>query len=185
VRGYPQAYEKLDQCYERYLPERGRILDLACGTGANLGRLIAGQLSFSTYLGVDQSASMLAQAQAKFQHLPSTQFIQLDLERDELPGGPFDLVISTWVFEHLAKPDQVAMRAINRLAPGGHLILMFEVSAHRWRERLLDPIWRAGGVHLKPLDAFGSFPDIVSLDQFSGIGPTLALIVCSTQVDLV
>ena len=101
------------------------MLDLGCGTGANLGRLHALNLPFGAYVGVDQSESMLAQSEAKFGDVERASFRRLNLITDPLPDGPFDLVVSTWVFSHLPDPTRVVEKAMAKLREGGHMVLLF------------------------------------------------------------
>jgi SAM-dependent methyltransferase len=75
-------------------PASLRRRSLGCGTAANLERLIALDLPFESYTGVDLSEAMVNRARAKFAHLPNVHFQQLDLLTDPLPMGPFDLVVS-------------------------------------------------------------------------------------------
>lgn len=102
VGGYAQACKALDRSYASYLLAYGRVLDLGCGTGANLERVLNLRMPFGSYLGADQSWAMLAKVRAKFAHLPRAGFHQLDLQKDRLPEGPLALMVSTWVFEHLS-----------------------------------------------------------------------------------
>ena len=191
--GYRQAYVALDRAYADYLPDGGHILDLGCGTGANLERLLSLDLpferltdpagstgragSFGSYTGVDLSEDMLAHARAKFESLPNVRFEQLDLAVEPLPEGPFDLIVSTWAFEHLAEPTRVATKAWERLRPGGHMVLLFEVETNAWRDRLIDPVWRFFSAHLFHEEEYRHIPGVISLRRIPGIGPTLALLV--------
>lgn len=96
----------------------GRVLDLACGTGASSRPFAARGLSVT---GLDASADMLAIAREK---LPGVRFVQGDLRTFEL-GERFDL--ATCLFDslnNLTDPHDLA-RALARvrahLNPGGWL----------------------------------------------------------------
>lgn len=71
----------------------GEVLDLGCGTGAVLERLVALGTRCGTYTGVDLSPAMLARAQAKFDRVPGVTFERLDLRVEPIPEGPFELVL--------------------------------------------------------------------------------------------
>lgn len=177
---YPDAYRDLDQALITHLPPEGHVLDLGCGTGANLERLLALGLPFAAYTGVDLSPDMLAQARARFDHVANADFQQLDLLADPLPEGPFDLIVSTWAFEHLPDPEAVVTKAWTRLRPGGHVVLLTEVEADapagaRWA-RLLGWMGRFFSARLLHEDEYRRFPGLVSVDRFSGPLP-LALLV--------
>ncbi|NOX97169.1 MAG: class I SAM-dependent methyltransferase [Nitrospirae bacterium] len=109
----------------RYLPQEGIILDLGSGTGANLKRLDRLRLGFKGYVGVDLSQGMIAQARKKSRGREGVSFLRADINRLPLRDGTFDLVISTWVFSHLKKPQRVVEEGLRVLKEGGYLILLF------------------------------------------------------------
>jgi trans-aconitate 2-methyltransferase len=95
----------------------GRCVDLGCGTG-ELTALVAERLHCAEMVGVDNSPSMLAAAQA---HTSTT----VRFEHGDIAGwtatGDHDLVLSNaalhWVPDHAA----VLARWVAALAPGGQL----------------------------------------------------------------
>ena len=164
-----KAYLALNRAFQAHLPPNGRILDLGCGTGLNVERLSALGLPFSSYIGVDFSAEMLASAKAKYGHLEQVAFKQMDLLREPLPEGPFDLIVSTWVLEHLPDPASVVEHARQRLAPGGHLVLLFVVKKS-WTN-LVAPIVKILNAHISygaDENVYRRFPGMVSLEHFAG-----------------
>ncbi|MFO7916489.1 MAG: class I SAM-dependent methyltransferase [Anaerolineae bacterium] len=175
--GYSEAYVALDRAYTGYLPEGGHVLDLGCGTGANLEQLLSLHSPFGSYTGVDSSEAMLARARSKFGSLNNVQFEQLDVAADPLPDGPFDLIVSTWVFEHLAEPTRVAAEAWKKLRPGGHMVLLFEVKTSAWCDLLIDRVWHFFSAHLLREDEYRHIPGLLSVRQFHSLGPTLALLI--------
>jgi len=93
-----------------------RVLDLAAGLGF-----------FSVQLA-SAGARVLATDvhEASLKHLAGTfglPVARLDLEKDEYPSGPFDIVFLGEVLEHLHAPDHVVAKAAACLAPGGVLLL--------------------------------------------------------------
>ena len=99
--------------------QRPAVLDLGCGNGA-----LAEELLSWGYdpIGIDPSASGIAQAQRR---LPSIPFHQAPadpaaLAQLQLPA--FDAVVSTEVVEHVYSPRQWATAAYASLKPGGVLI---------------------------------------------------------------
>jgi SAM-dependent methyltransferase len=181
VRGYRAAYRAQEQALASYLPTGGRVLDLGCGTGANLGILHRLGLQFGSYLGVDQSTAMLRRAREKYGEIPSVRFRELDLQTDSLPDGPFELTVSSWVLEHLADPAQVVHAAREALADEGHIVLLFENSMSRWQELILAPLWKSVGTRVVPDEVLLTFPGIVSVERFTGPGPRLAVMVLDKQ----
>ncbi len=175
---FGKGYLALDRAIEAHLPPDGHILDLGCGTGLNVARLLALELPFRSYIGVDFSEDMLAKAGAKFEHLENIRFKQLDLSREILPEGPFDLIVSTWVFEHLADPSDVVEKAWQRLVPGGHIVLLFMVK-RGWVNLCATPILKLSNAQLS-YGAEGNvhrhFPGMVSLEHFVGGAAVLTVL---------
>ncbi|MBI4498052.1 MAG: class I SAM-dependent methyltransferase [Chloroflexi bacterium] len=172
---FPDAHAALDRALTTYLPPGGRVLDLGCGTGANLERLRALGLPFGSYTGVDFSEDMLARARRKFGHVTSASFQQRDLLTDALPEGSFYLIVSTYVFEHLPDPGAVVQKAWERLHPGGHMLLLFETETGSWTNRLLRPLFHFGSARFVPEEVYRRFPGRVAVDRFAG--GVLALVV--------
>lgn len=85
---YADADRAVDRALAEQLPPNGTVLELGCGTGANLGRLLDLGLPFGSYLGVDGSEEMLATARARFGYVDKASFQHLDLVADPLPGAP-------------------------------------------------------------------------------------------------
>ena len=92
-----------------------KVLDLGCGTGENFRRLKENHIPFKEYTGVDMTVEMLAQAKKKF---PQACFIQGNVETIK---GEYDLIISSWLFEHLT-PNQ-RKDLLNRKAKHLHMYL--------------------------------------------------------------
>ena len=102
--------------------KHGRVLELACGSGATTAALAARALRLDA---VDSSPSALAAARERCASQSNVTFIQADLP-DDMPRGPYDLIVMSELAYYL-RP-----RALNRLcrfirramAPGGRLVLL-------------------------------------------------------------
>jgi SAM-dependent methyltransferase len=66
---------------------------------------------------------------------------------------PFDLIVSTWVFEHLPDPVHAVEKARDRLRSGGHMVLLFEVETPSWRGWFWNRIFRFICARLVPGEA--------------------------------
>lgn len=175
---YPTAHKAFDQALSSSLSEGGEVLDLGCGVGANLARLMTMRLPFGSYTGVDLTEAMLWRAKERYGNLPNVRFQQLDLMSDTLPTGSCDLIISTWVFEHLQDPTKVAEKAWERLKPGGRIVLLFETQAWSFSSRLIGWIYSYLGAHLVEENEYRRFPGQVVLENhFSGPLGDLTLLV--------
>lgn len=98
----------------------GEVLELGTGTGETATRVRALHPG-ARWTGIDASEPMLAAARER---LPDADLRHGRLE-DELPGGPFDLVVSALVVHHLdatAKRD-LFRRVAGVLRPGGTFVL--------------------------------------------------------------
>jgi len=104
------------------LPPGGRVLDAACGTGKYFQMVLARGCSL---LGVDHSAAYLANAAAKFSHVPTEKHDLQDLPyRHE-----FDGVMCVDAMEFVPPEDWPGvLEAFRRaLRPGGWLYLTVEL----------------------------------------------------------
>lgn len=173
---YPKAHRDFDRAVASHLPPEGRVLDLGCGTGANLAQLLDMDVPFDTYVGVDVSAAMLARARDTFGEREDVTFRQLDIERSLLPEGPFDLILSTWTFEHLSNPHVVVQKARSVLRPGGYMVLLFEVKTDRWWARLWYRVLRFLAARAIPEEVYRNFPELITVERYPGPYGDLALV---------
>ena len=93
-----------------------RVLDVGCGNGRN-GRWLAER--GAQVVGVDLAGAVLEQVRPT---LPDSMTVHtLDILRDELPEGPFDVVYDSGCFHHLAPHRRITYleRLMPLLAPGG------------------------------------------------------------------
>ncbi len=90
------------------------VLDLGTGTGETLWR-VAQRHPSARLIGIDESESMLGVAQ----RLVPTADLRVARLQDELPEGPFDLVVSALAVHHLDPSEKAALfrRVAERLAP--------------------------------------------------------------------
>ncbi|HEY5170661.1 MAG TPA: class I SAM-dependent methyltransferase [Acidimicrobiia bacterium] len=122
VRAEVPAYEHLQQVVadatEAVAAET--VLDLGTGTGETLRR-VAGRHPTARLIGIDESDRMLAVARKV---VPGADLRVARLQ-DDLPEGPFDLVVSALAVHHLDAPEKAALfrRVATRLAPGGRFVL--------------------------------------------------------------
>lgn len=88
---------------------RGRVLDVACGTGRHAAEFA--RLGWNV-TGVDLSDSLLEHARL---NAPSAQFFRQDMRSLDVPGRPFDAV--TCLFDSIGYPlDDEGVEATLRLA---------------------------------------------------------------------
>ncbi|WP_341730954.1 methyltransferase domain-containing protein [Microcoleus sp. EPA2] len=97
-----------------------RILDLGCGTGVLIQRLLQ-VAPASEVVGIDASAEMLEIAKHK---LPESVDLKLG-SADNLPWASnyFDIVVSTSAFHFFLDPSQALQEAKRVLKPNGRLVI--------------------------------------------------------------
>jgi len=115
-------YERLQEEAVAATGRTDRVLELGTGTGETARRPLA-RHSEATLVGVDSSPRMLRHARAA---LPRGR-VKLRVGRleDELPAGPFDLVLAVLAVHHLDGPGKADLfeRAAAVLSPGGRFVL--------------------------------------------------------------
>ncbi len=104
--------------------KKANIVELGCGTGINIERLLTLNKSFASYFGIDFSNDMQAIAKEKFGNEKNIFFVSGDLRTISVPKK-IDLVISTWVMSHLERPSLVIERFYENLNKGGTILLVF------------------------------------------------------------
>jgi SAM-dependent methyltransferase len=117
----------------------GPVLEIGCATGGTLAALeAAGMRGF----GVDLSAWAVDQAAARLG--PGRAFV-CNVERDPLPeqiaaAAPFGLLVLASVFEHFARPFDVAAALAPLVRPGG-LVLIITSNADSLSHRVFGRDW--------------------------------------------
>jgi SAM-dependent methyltransferase len=141
-----------------------RVLDVGFGGGDLLASFPAG----CAVTGAELSGSAVAAARAdpRFADFAAATFVQVPEDEPEaLPHGPYDVILSAHMLEHV--PDDGATLAAirRRLAPGGHLVLWVPIEepdyipfhvraysmqsiAERVRRAGLVPTWIEGSNHV-------------------------------------
>ncbi len=141
---------------EKYLPA-GKILDLGCGHGALAQHLI--ETGFQgTYLGLDLSEGMIAQAQHSVEH-PQVRFVEGDLSLnawvdvfqsvDRAFSPPYAMVLAFASLHHIPGTDRrenLVQEVANALESRGLWILSVWdfMQSNRLRKRILP--WESVGV---------------------------------------
>jgi SAM-dependent methyltransferase len=108
-----------------------RALILNCGNGW-VERELLGTGLVGEAVGIDCSASLLADARAAAadQGLP-LRYVEMNVNTDELPAGPFDLVVNHAAAHHIAAIDGVFRRLCRLLPEDGWFVSFDYVGPHR------------------------------------------------------
>jgi len=125
IRGEVPNYDTLQREVAEASAIEGvqRVLDLGAGTGATSRAVLERHPSAFLFL-VDASAEMLAVARRQLL-ADRVETIDVGDMRDELPDGPFDLVVSALAVHHLDGAEKRTLfgRVRGRLRPGGRFVL--------------------------------------------------------------
>ena len=100
-----------------------KILDVGCGCGYH-DVLFAQQPAVERVLGVDYSKESVATANREYPHGNVSRRVA-DLFEDRVSiqaDGPFDLVVSFQVIEHLEDPEQFLRACASFAVSGGHVV---------------------------------------------------------------
>jgi ubiquinone/menaquinone biosynthesis C-methylase UbiE len=104
-------------------PLPGRVLDLACGTGLLIERLVTLDATLSI-VGVDISEDMLDHARRRFEGRSTIALRSGRAEAIPLPDASVDAVVIANAF-HLVRDREAALRECQRvLVPGGSLVVV-------------------------------------------------------------
>jgi ubiquinone/menaquinone biosynthesis C-methylase UbiE len=105
------------------LPPRSRVLDLGCGAGIPLTRMLAESFDVT---GVDISAR---QVELACRNVLNARFINADIVGVDFPPASFNAVVGSYSFIHVPRGEHGALfRKITRwLKPGGLLLANFGI----------------------------------------------------------
>ncbi|HII72096.1 TPA: class I SAM-dependent methyltransferase [Candidatus Woesearchaeota archaeon] len=125
-----RAEKRLVKTLEEVCTPKTRILELGCGTGINIGRILRQNIPFRSYTGLDFSEDMLSIAKERF-----GSDKRVSLRQQDITTGPgrekYDVLISTWVLSHLEDPSGVINRHHRQLNRKGIILLVF-LGRPRW-----------------------------------------------------
>jgi 2-polyprenyl-3-methyl-5-hydroxy-6-metoxy-1,4-benzoquinol methylase len=104
---------------------KGRVLDIACGSGYGSNILAkAARYEIDEIIAVDYDNETIRYARGAYYN-PLIHFQHCNAVDPQLPEklGQFDVIVSFETIEHLAEEQQFLNNLYNMLRPGGHLIL--------------------------------------------------------------
>jgi len=130
-RTLAEVLAMIDEARLRRVPEQlghpPRVLDVACGTGVLLRKLLERVPGAEVY-GVDASADMLEQAHAALKNQPHVRLEQAEVGDGETANLPyaaqtFDLITCTNALHDMPDPVAVLTGLGRLLAPEGQLVV--------------------------------------------------------------
>ena len=127
---------------ERWVPGRGRLLDLGCWVGFLLAE--AGSRGWEG-VGVEPSGFAAGYARSRL----GLDVRQEDLFTASLPAGAFDAVVLGDVIEHLVDPAAALDRVAELLAPGGVVYLALPDAGSALARRMGARWWSVIPTHVQ------------------------------------
>jgi len=133
--------------------ERGlRILDLGCGTGKLVPRLLEGIGRSGSVVEADFSSAMLKNCRAK-KFGKNVHYVRMDGQGPSFRNGTFDRVICFSLFPHIDDPP-AALAAFRRLlAPGSPLVIAHTMGREELNAHFIKVGGPVGGDRLPENDA--------------------------------
>jgi ubiquinone/menaquinone biosynthesis C-methylase UbiE len=119
------------------------VLEVGCGTGRNFPYLVEAVGAAGRVVGVDASPGMLAEAQRLIR---SHRWVNVELHRQDAAelrtDVMFDAVLFSLSYSVIPASRIAALRAWDRLKPGGRLVVMDAGIPDTALGRILDPFAR-------------------------------------------
>ncbi|MFW5938069.1 MAG: class I SAM-dependent methyltransferase [Halanaeroarchaeum sp.] len=112
-----------------------RVVEMGCGTGANLSFLRQGVAPDGAVLGVDLASGPLGRAHRRFSENTSVGLARGDVASP--PVCQVDAVLATFVVGLLQDPERAVAAWIDSLTPGGRIALLHATASDR---RALAPV---------------------------------------------
>ncbi len=108
------------EIYESFVREHIRcgavVLDLGCGAGGVM-ELFGAQVE--TLIGIDRHLPSL-----RHNRTGAMQRVLGDADALPFPAGTFDLIVCSWVIEHVVRPERMFMEISRVLKPAGHFVFL-------------------------------------------------------------
>jgi demethylmenaquinone methyltransferase/2-methoxy-6-polyprenyl-1,4-benzoquinol methylase len=151
------------------------VVEIGCGTGANLADLQKAVGPSGRIIGVDLTDAMLEQARRRATRhgWGNVELIECDAASFEFPAA-VDGVLSTYALTLIESYDEVVRRAAAALAPGRRMVVVDFKAPSSWPEWLLRaivPLVRPFGVTLdladrQPWTSMARHLDLISMDEY-------------------
>lgn len=121
------------------LPPQPRIMDVGCGTGQNLKRLIQ-KYPEADILGIDLSEAMLNNATDKLNGSDHVDLQKTSYGSDQLKEEPFDLILLSYSLTMMNESyDDLLIQISNDLKPEGRIAVVdFHTSPFSWFRRWMN-----------------------------------------------
>ena len=113
--GYEDGVTLYARLVGQHIAPEARVLDAGCGRGGVI------ELYWEE---VQQAVGMDSDPESLSEHRCLQQLVRGDLAQLPFATASFDLVLCSWVLEHLGRPGAVLEELARVLRAGGHLVLL-------------------------------------------------------------
>lgn len=127
------------------LPTNAQVLDLGCGTGRLLERIVQ-KYPHITGTGFDLSPKMLQKARERNKYPAQLSFVEGNVEAMPFGDNSFDAILNTISFLHYPHPETVFTEIKRVLKSGGKYYLADYTN--RWAEEPQEIKMSAGGIRI-------------------------------------
>ena len=132
--GWRTSGEVYESFVRRYIREDAIVLDLGCGAG---GVMELFHQRVRLPVGADRHLPSL-----RHNRVPSMQRVLSDADALPFAASRFDLVVCSWVIEHVRQPDRLFAEVSRVLRPAGHLVFLTpNAASYVARINRLAPAW--------------------------------------------
>jgi SAM-dependent methyltransferase len=114
--GWRTSGEVYEALVRRHIHPDATVLDLGCGAGGVM-ELFSREVAFSA--GVDPHLPSLRASRDR-----STRHAQAVADGLPFSDATFDLIVCSWVLEHVREPRRVFAEVRRALKPGGHFVFL-------------------------------------------------------------
>ncbi|MFN4293840.1 MAG: class I SAM-dependent methyltransferase [Thermoflexales bacterium] len=114
--GWRASGEVYESRIRRYATGDAVVLDLGCGAGGVM-ELLGAQVKMLA--GVDRHRPSLLCNRVRAMHR-----VLSDVDAIPFRAAAFDLVVCSWVIEHIARPDRLFAEVSRVLKPAGHFVFL-------------------------------------------------------------
>ena len=102
---------------------RGKVLDVATGTGGFVHFLLDALKEYDEIVGIDTSERSAAVFVEAFKDRPNIRFAKMDAAQMDFPEAAFDMVCIANSLHHMADLGRVLAEMLRVLKPGGYFIV--------------------------------------------------------------
>ena len=141
-----------------------QVIDLGCGTG-ELTHILSEQLTDATVLGIDNSASMLAEAPAGISNL---SFQEITIEQQLSKSTKWDIIVANASLQWIDNHELLFPQIIKLLNPNGQLAIQMPSQTENILNKLLLELIQEEPFNTA-LNGWKRTSPVLSLDEYATI----------------